>query len=308
MNQVLVVDMNVIAYQIISVLDKLAGQKYDLTKIVEAQMHYVASGLWLKPDATPENEALGFVPLQNHTVIWCNDVKPYWRSGYLLRDAVWSKIVPVKRGKKQVAAPIVYKGGRKQPTNSITMVRSSMRMVIVKNQWLLLEGMCDSHSGYEADDMAALLCRLNSKSANPQRLYLLTCDHDWLGLIDTHVSWLNTYSAYPRYRNMTNWNAGYSLCDPSNPESIWVQKAGYGDKSDNLPSVGGNVEGVGALLPVIDLKNPPTEFDPMQDERLCCRATEMLGSAPTVSNGMEVEKLKMSGMPLCVNMVHHTSN
>lgn len=309
MRQILVVDMNVIAHNILGVLDKLGGQRYDLNKVVEAQMMWVASGKWLQPDRSQANERLGFVPFDSQpSVVWCMDTKPYWRTQYLLRDDVWSKIIPLKRKKSQPAAPIVYKGGRGKPPTNIVLVRSAMRMIIAKYGWWLFEGQADSNNGYEADDMAALLVRLNDLSSDPAQLYLMTCDHDWIGLISEYTSWLNTYGAFPRYRRLSNWSVGYKVT-MQKPSDLWVHKAGTGDKSDNLPNVGGDPDGVAALLPVISLKEPPTDYDPMLDVGLVRKAGTMLKSTIKPRINVEaLERLGSSGMQLCMNPLHHTSN
>jgi len=309
MRQVLIIDMNVIAHGILAVIESLGTKRYDLNKVVEAQMLWCQSGRWLRPDLTDANYVNGFLPFNTQpVVIWCMDSKPYWRTEYLLRDSVWSKIVPVKRRIKQVPAPMHYKGGRKKPPTALNLIRSSMRMVIIKNGWNLLEGMADSSHGYEADDMAALLCRLNAYGDNNAKLYLMTCDHDWIGLIDQHTSWLNTYGAFPRYRNMSNWNTGYSL-PALDPTALWTHKAKTGDKSDNLPNVGGDPDSVAALLPVISLNAPPVEYDPLLDMGIVMSARRFLESnaVPFTSEQDEtLARLSSSGMPLCMKVLTHS--
>ncbi len=228
-------------------------------------MVWVTSGKWL--------QGVGFNGQPN--VIWANDTKPYWRTEYLLRESVWSKVSPVKRRKPQPPAPIHYKGKRTQPTIGLGLVRSAMRMAIAKNGWHILEGMASSTAGYEADDMAALLVTLNRQSSEPHKLYLVTCDHDWIGLVDEHTTWCNTYGAYPRLRDLSNWSVGH-YAHLQQPRDIWQFKAQTGDSSDNLPNVGGNPEGTKALLPVIDLLEPPEYFNPLNDAELVKTATDML--------------------------------
>lgn len=310
--QVLIVDMNVIAHNILHVVESLGVAAYDLNKIVEAQMLWVASGKWLMPEKSHINKARGFIAFDSvPTVIWCNDTKPYWRSAYLLRDDIWSKITPIKRGKPQAPAPIVYKGKRAESPTRLNLIRSSMRFMILKYRWSIFEGLADSTHGYEADDMAALLVRINRISPEPAQLYLLTCDHDWIGLIDVHTSWMNTYGAFPRYRRLSNWNVGYGGLPAADPVSLWALKAATGDKSDNLPNVAGDPLSVETLLPVISLEKPPEQFDPMNYTYYVKQAQCLLRSPVAdvhYSFDRYIDNLMTSRMKLAMTPLHHAAS
>ena len=238
--------------------------------LVKAQLTYLMSGDWLgemKPD--------------QFQVIFVTDSKPYWRSEYLLRAEVVS-LVPRKLKKDEKARQrllelmerpfhdldtkefserleltkdlgIHYKAGRKFPTYEFTKIKKLVLETIKERNWSLL-----GQKGYEADDVAACIVKVNSELEDPNKLLLLTIDSDWIGLINQDTSWYCMHGWFPRLRsNLDNCNVWAEKRLGGRLETfrdIWDIKGQKGDKSDNIPP------SAGVLLPVIDLLTPPEEY------------------------------------------------
>lgn len=210
---------------------------------------------WLKTSwAIVVNRGPTALPyMENHRVIVVSDSSPYWRSKYL-----------ESRGFPE------YKGGRPDKTTEWYEVNSAGIAYLsgFKSPIDFIEV-----PGYEADDIAGALVRLN-----PGRLiFLHTIDSDWMGLvddgelkkgisleelsqrsgkIDPTTIWTSLREWSPRIRDEEGVRAhclrrmGIEI---DKPPELWLEKVQQGDKSDNLIP--------GSPIEVIDLLNPPEEFD-----------------------------------------------
>lgn len=234
--------------------------------VVAAQIHYLMSGIWAT--ATPfESEDLEF--------IWVTDIKPYWRTEALKdpwrlaalefpKPKLEEKRLELKRYLainpdadivRELAdeLSIAYKGGRKFPSKEVEKCRKVINSVLNSLDITTL-----GVKGYEADDMAAALVRINKPG---EKMLLLTIDSDWLGLVNDDVSWycMRGFTP-PRYRHdigsINLWASKRLKVKFDKPSDIFEYKAQYGDKSDNMPPNP-------SLLPYIDLLNPLE--DPLRD-------------------------------------------
>lgn len=132
------------------------------------------------------------------------------------------------------------------------------------------------YPSYEADDIAASIVRLLSKSVNPTdlRTFLVTVDSDWQGLIhDDRFTFFTPYGEpHLRSKDMIwQWLYGKWLKQPKKTQALWAMpglttfksehiwhwKAAIGDRSDNLPP--------NTPLGLIDLFNPFVKL--WEDER-----------------------------------------
>lgn len=126
---------------------------------------------------------------------------------------------------------IVYKGGREatpeQIENRERWKQSRLRLPPLLRALGLSQMVC---SNLEADDLAARLRR----TMKAPSITLVSSDHDWLGLIDERTSVYDHVKE--RITNLGNFeaNTGYKT-----PRAIVEAKGLSGDKSDNLPGVGG---------------------------------------------------------------------
>lgn len=147
---------------------------------------------------------------------------------------------------------IVYKGGRKLPTNLMKTVREDFYALADRKGWKVL-----SKQGYEADDNAAGLKVVNEQLGEPRDLLLVTIDSDLTGLISDHLAWFCAVGYEPRVRydlaSLNYWATNVKKWVPfDEPRGIWDLKAAEGDRSDNLPP--------NTPLEVIDLLDPPWQF------------------------------------------------
>lgn len=223
----LVIDTSVIIHQIDNSME--ANSLYlqrnsDLYRsVLAAQLHWLASADWLGP-------AKGTVD----QVVFAIDVKPYWRTEYLLQPEVLASLTrKTKRQREETdklvgllkdledpnqfpanseylvalataeelaeGLKIVYKGGRKKPTAGFTKLKKDVYKVLADKGLTLL-----SLPTFEADDMAASVVKLNRERLADGRhhnITLATIDNDWLGLLGPEVRWFDTKGYYPRLRN-----------------------------------------------------------------------------------------------------------
>lgn len=122
--------------------------------------------------------------------------------------------------------------------------------------------------GYEADDVAALICQLTDN------VDLYTVDTDWMQLINPRrgIRWLNTARWKPRLRdNIDAINDWGKLGNLSRATDIINVKVKEGDKSDNLPP--------GSPREVIDLINPPDRYNLTLQPQAVSRAERAINDA-----------------------------
>ena len=235
---------------------------------LRAQLSWLMSGEWLGP--------LG----PAYPLLFL-DMKPYWRTGYLERPEVLSRVK--RTTKSQIAKTerlrhlltldltrlsaedatdadweiqkltqeltVHYKGGRKFPEKTYTRLKNDVYEICREQGWHLWQT-----KGYEADDWAAMATRLLRPD---EKLILATVDSDWLGLCSANVTWFCMHGYYPRVRqslaDLNLWGAKKGYRALKEPRDLWTLKTETGDKSDNLPP--------GTPREVIDLLAPPSEFD-----------------------------------------------
>ena len=173
------------------------------------------------------NERLWLNTANPCRVLWLLDSPPYWRSLY----------EPDYKGQR---------GARElDPTPCLNLIRSFPNAVAV--------------ASFEADDLAGWYCRNAT-----ERVWLLTTDSDWQGLISESVTMLSPIHE-PRVRGkMEVWgwlstraktlpkkyHPPYKMPQAINFDcaEIWAYKARFGDTGDNLPP--------GTARGLIDLLNP----------------------------------------------------
>jgi hypothetical protein len=291
---VLVVDAMGICHNIINTLRDLDTTPR-LDQYVNAQLEWLGSGLFWK----------GFNGIAPN-VVFCWDSKPYWRSEYLLRDDVWTRITPIKRKVKQAPAPIHYKGGRSVPPQLMSLIKATVSQRCELKGFHSMRLMANESYGYEADDIASLLVQVNRASQNPKQIALLTRDKDWMGMIGKEVTWLCCNNDTPRVRTLENYASCFSKVQLREPSDIWLHKALTGDASDNLPNCGGCPESAEALLPVISLFSPPSQFDLMQDSDAVLEAHRVLDTpTPGTPNAEKaVRSLRSVGLVPCVQLIY----
>lgn len=162
-----------------------------------------------------------------------------------------------------------YKGGRGLPTYHMQVIRKAGADTLRAIGAPVLKTL-----GFEADDQASLLVRVNRASEAPQDLVLLTIDTDWMGLIDHGIDWVCTKGYEPRVRkigdgSVNTWANRVLKATLGHPRDIWEHKAQFGDSSDNLPP--------GSPIGVIDLLNPVPEYDLFLRDSERHQAKEALG-------------------------------
>lgn len=244
------IDFSVFIHQVHGNVLYLKGLGDEKVKgAIDADLAYLASGKWLE----------GLVP-DGFQMVLLQDTKPYWRTNYLRDFDVYSRVpregaLEKKRlalledpdnEKLQKELTIHYKAGRKLPTYFFKKVKKRLKDGIGNTGLPSL-----SFKGYEADDLAATFCALNTT----RDILLCTIDSDWMGLISPRVSWYCLHGYKPRLRSdmvtINNWAERRLSKALDTPRDIWETKAWLGDRADNIPP------SQGLLLPVIDLLNPP---------------------------------------------------
>jgi 5'-3' exonuclease len=167
-------------------------------------------------------------------IIWVKDSKPYWRK----------EIFPAYKSKR---AP--------QPDKDWFIKRFVSEVNPI------------GFDGYEADDVAAAIVKLNPD----KRIILGTIDSDWIQMVDERVIWCCLTGFLPQYRDIADglaWFRAKLLEESKKRQRILLEEYGVdgsdlrqivdwkvvcGDKSDNLPP--------GSDRCLIDLFNPPKEYD-----------------------------------------------
>lgn len=207
------------------------------------------------PDAI-DNQPVFTVIASDQKVDGC-----YWRHHYL-RAWLTAHFPDVDREKHD------YKGGRKEKTTSFDNVWS------VGQSYAFDSGIpFISIPGFEADDIIAFFVKermaLESVGEKTPPILIHTIDCDLMQLVGPQVTWVNSGPWAPRVRDMVSsleylnkkgkikvgTKKKLGLKDGlTHPEQIVDTKVIEGDKSDNL---------FAGMAPrqVIDLLNPPTEFD-----------------------------------------------
>lgn len=257
----IVVDLSVFAHQVAEDLMVIEKEPKLWDMALKANLAYLVSADWL-----------GELRPRDINIIFVKDSKPYWRTEYLLRPEIFSKVPrKVKSLEKlresfasmtpgteeyQVAfdkLAIHYKGGRKFPRYALDKTKKKIERYCRQQGWEVL-----GYPGYEADDIAAALVKVNMRSPKPKDILLLTIDSDWMGLVSSNTHWFCMRGWQPRLRSdllsVNKWaerRLGQRL---EFFREIWDIKGQLGDKSDNLPA------SQGVLLPVIDLLDPPREY------------------------------------------------
>lgn len=282
---------------------------------VKAQLTWLMSLDWLG-SMKPEKDA---------KVLLVCDSKPYWRTAYLERPEVF---IPIYRrqaesGRRRkglkgnlakcdrleallaVPAPdinagsqewweynlvreevaqltqelsIKYKAGRKFPDPGFTRLKKAIKHYCRKSGWNVLE-----YHRYEADDIAAAIVATNPAEND---IILATVDSDWLGLVSPNVAWFCLGGYTPRVRasieDINQWRTRKKDSLLGAPSDLWTAKTVEGDASDNLPP--------GTPIEVIDLFNPPAEYDLKVDPRFLA---DMGASVPyePVDSGKALEYL-----------------
>jgi hypothetical protein len=309
-----VIDFSVFCHQLHSVLEGVDVPPEHYPGVLKAQMAWLMSGEWLG-SLKPE----GFKP------VLVADSKPYWRSEYLLRSEVITRIPrKIKKTEKlrqellellgldpqteETAArslelteslKIVYKGGRKFPEYTFTKLKKNLTEIAIAQGWVPI-----GKTFYEADDVAAAFCQLNQGLAKPNNIMLITVDTDWLAMLDDQTSWFCMHGWYPRCRftldQMNIWATKKFNLSFSQPTDLWNYKAVYGDKSDNLPA--------GSPLEVIDLFSPPDEHKLWQHADIRGKALDVLRAdtqAP-IDPRRALQYLRSLGIPPAVRLYQET--
>lgn len=224
---------------------------------------------WLKAVwAIYLNRGITTLPYFPHTCVVVDDGSPYWRLDYL----------------KERGFPD-YKAGRKpKPDDWYRVAEAGFDYILnPKSPFHYLKV-----DKFEADDMAGSIVRLAPK----RTIFLHTIDTDWLGLVhepkfprdirkltrqpqdEMTVFWNNLVQWTPRLRGKPE---AIEYVDRrlkrtiKEPREIWDVKVLDGDKSDNLIP--------GSPLEVIDLLNPPKEWDILRDKTQRHRIEE-IANAP----------------------------
>lgn len=247
MKTLVVVDTHIFAH----IIDYRLADKQDASFVryfSRAYTHFLAAGLWL-PEGYDRN---------NHSVVFCGDVKPYWRNEYFSKVGVF-----YKQNRNNSAGK----------TARVEAIVTEMARSVVELGGQILRKYDDSGYGFEADDWAGSICRLKDEDT---RIMLLTSDIDWLGL--THipnVHWLNSISSKGVHGRVTNaqnfceWfnsredhqcalRKGFRVKDPSD---IYRFKALYGDKSDNIPPF----KDASKVIGLISLLEPTSRLEDRED-------------------------------------------
>lgn len=297
----------------------------DEQSVIQAAFVWLVSGEWLGP-LRDEHNAIAFVG--DLKCGWFADgtrarkSQPgsrlvnsgYWRHWYLMQPEVYEQIPDKAKNKrwthrskkalKYMTKPLHYKSGRKFPSNTLGRVRKELYRIIKAKGFPLLWS-----KGDEADDHAALLVRVNEqRPLDRQRpITLLTTDGDWTQLIGPSTRWFCMYGHYPRLRatveDLNRWKkitgADGDLRKISRrygkdhfktaletPEDIIEMKCLIGDDSDALPP--------GSPREVIDLRNPPAQFDLVNDQWAIAGASEVLNMPERnlLDNPEQVESAK----------------
>lgn len=273
-----VVDTSVFIHKLHqSILMERDDPQYE--SVLKANLVWLMSGAWLGEELRPLLSSMVFVQDKKDRDL------AYWRTHWLkdLRNTVG---IPRKaRSKKATQAltdlattaqtllekgveteaerdtlveahqklTVAYKAGRSLPDYSFKKTRNEVY------KWLEeLDAFTLYSTGFEADDMAASIVQVNVDNGSPWNVMLLTVDSDWMGLINPNVTWCCMSGFAPTVRDSievcNQWAVRRLKSELTTWRDIWDIKGQKGDSSDNLPPSGG------LLMPVIDLLNPPAEY------------------------------------------------
>lgn len=205
---------------------------------------------------------LGFIPpfrgRKKSVVIWLKDSKPYWRS--------------------QVYPPYKAQRRKKDPSLGMGLIREIFEEQ--SQDYVTIE-----FPGFEADDLASLYARIwANRAANTafSEIHFCTGDSDWQGLIardDQYWVNLNGYGARVRQKPQIHQWLGGAIKKLSEKRQkwwvrpplkdfrahdIWTWKSIVGDTADNLKAGPDADLTQPELLSLINLYNPPQEFDLFQ--------------------------------------------
>lgn len=232
-----ILDASVIVYHVEELISQMDFWGFPVEKresILKAVFAYVNSCDWLS-----------HIQKGEWNPVWVMDKKrdgKYWRHDYLLPHN------------------ISYKGGRKEKADGWFRVKGALLelLSVAGGPWKSMEV-----SGFEADDVAALLARCTPPG---DFTTLATIDTDWMGLIvPGKVDWYSIWDYgthgrakdFVRHRydmkSINKWVKHKFRFELNEPRDLWDYKAEKGDRSDNLPA--------GSPIEVIDLLNPPAEYD-----------------------------------------------
>jgi len=187
-----------------------------------------------------------YIKLGNFSPILVTDSKPYWRNDYTES----------------------YKGDRPSKTETFNLVKETGLSLAKKLGVPVL-----SLPRYEADDLAAAVVRFaqlakQSKSdcdlGKFDHTYLWTVDSDWIQMVSSEVTWLNSGPWEPLIRDIPGsleWIKKRLKVSLDHPQDIVPIKCIHGDSSDNLPP--------GTKPFLIDLMNPHPDWNPLKSQSFC---------------------------------------
>lgn len=247
--------------------------EYDRREVWEATLKAQLTELltlnWLKKHIDLGSEQVIFLAYD-----WKDKNNEYWRHQWLRN---LTPLLPTRKLKRRKRVditpenpmgrlvgelppePIAYKGGRDYSQNDLNRLKKAVREVLATfNGVVHLQTM-----GYEADDQMALVCQVNESLPKDEQCNIVLCcnDSDILGLVSERVAWFDLpRQHYPLVRanlgDINKWRVEVKHTTPlEKPSDLWIEKAMYGDKADNLPATGDTL----LTLPAINLNNPPEE-------------------------------------------------
>jgi 5'-3' exonuclease len=149
----------------------------------------------------------------------------------------------------------------------------------------------------ESDDIIAGIVRVRPENSH---ITIATVDSDLIGLVvEGEVGWFSTDARWvPRYRHdlesINKWALKRHKILLEAPRDLWAFKSAEGDKSDNLPK--------GADISLIDLLNPPPEFDILRDYDTVqqLRSVFSIRATPQPQALEASEYLRKRGYPQCI--------
>jgi len=267
---IIVNDFRVAVYQI-----------YHQYQFIKANLPAATASTWLKATwAITLNRGFTGLPYFPHTVVVVDDSSPYWREAYLR-----------ERGFPE------YKGGRPSKTDEWYEVnQAGLDYVTAPNSPIHYL----KFPQFEADDIASAIVRSKSN----RLVFLHTIDSDWMGLVNNGVLnsmtldqallepfveptslWVSMAQWTPRFRDEAGVFAHTLKREKrkiDSPPQIWDIKVEKGDKSDNLIK--------GSPIEVINLLNPPPEFDILQRANYALQVRQVVNSGEPNSSFKHLKK------------------
>jgi hypothetical protein len=273
--------------------------------MAKANFTALSNGIWLPTD----------VRATVVSTIFTLDIKQngkYWRHDWLLDPANYLR-VPAKGKKKEQRRLVLleqyladgelsaenleeaekykihYKAGRALPEYRFKKLKTNVY------KWLEDGQLGDGSIGmpyYESDDYMAAIVDMNSNAGNKFNIIIYTVDADLIGLVNPSVTWVCMTGYNPGIRDtletVNSWSTKLDakgkmkLGQVDHWRDIWTLKGQKGDSSDNLPGSDG------VLMPVIDLLDPPAEFNILKDPDTILKVNTILKR----SKGMDIDKSK----------------